>query len=297
MLISPNTPCDYKELIDAYQNKHNIDIEKLTCELFDIDLNINNKHNEWHFILKSIVSLNIFEYNQLITYDIDSRIIFLYKILIYDYIDLLNAYSSMIGLQLFSVARSLCEHSRIFLSCQCDEDFLNYYFSEYSEDEKKERYYKKRESNITKKLNDIANEAKNKNSESDFYVESLLYNLSTDLYSNLSDKLGELSHLSEITFTRKLISFDSQNLFPVKYTDTFYCTIDDIIEYLTSTTLVTTMFFISESIYQNESSIQLFNFLRYINDNLFRIRHANIVLSELKKKLITDFEQTSQTSN
>jgi len=49
--------------------------------------------------------------------------------------DLLNAYSSMLGLQFFSVARSLCEHSRIFLNCQCDEEFLNYYFSEYSEDE------------------------------------------------------------------------------------------------------------------------------------------------------------------
>lgn len=144
---------------------------------------------------------------------IDHRILYLYKLIVYDYFDYYQSRNAFCGVQEFSVARSLCNHSRIFIQCLCDKDFLEFYFSEYTENEKKDRYYKKRETNISKRLMEIARKAGKLNSDIEFYAESSIFNLTTELYKDLTDKLGELAHLTEITMVKNLFQWRKNLIF------------------------------------------------------------------------------------
>ena len=149
MEIAPNIPRDFSELVNAYQKKADIDITKLIKEDLPLELLKENSQNKASsLILKSILWLNIKMYKKLSLEEyMDERILYLHKLLIYDYFDFYQSYNSFCGVQLFSVARSLFDHSRIFILCLCDEEFLNYYFSEYdytNDEEKKKRFYKKK---------------------------------------------------------------------------------------------------------------------------------------------------------
>lgn len=152
------------------------------------------------------------------------------------------------GVQEYSVARSLCNHSRIFIRCLCDKEFLEFYFSEYTENEKKDRYYKKRETNISKRLIEIAEEAKKLNNDIEFFAESAIFNLTTELYEDLTDKLGELSHLTEITMAKKFVSMDEKLDFSALGKQEKLKFDDEIIEYLILTTLTTALIFMAEEV-------------------------------------------------
>lgn len=287
MIISPNNPRDYNELVQAYKNKYGIDIESLIKNVVPSEL-IEAKPvlKDEFLVIKATLALNIMEYGCLLKLNnIDERILYLYKLLIYDYFDYCQSYSVFCGIQKYSVARSLCNHSRIFILCLCDNEFLEYYTSEYTESEKVERYYKKRETNISKKLTEIALEAKKKNSDKEFYAESTIFNLTTELYKDLTDKLGELSHLTEITLARKFIPTDEKLIFysSDKQEQMKFC--DEIIEYLLLTTLTTSLLFIAEGIEFDEEAYEIYNFLCFLREELFKFRNVDMLLNELAKKV------------
>ena len=287
MVISPNIPCDYSEIIEAYQNKYKINIEELIKDELPSELILKNTSNKSNFlILKSILAINIMEYNQLlIEGNVDEKIHFLYKLIIYDYYDYCQACNTFCGVQIYSVARSLCDHSRMFILCLCDPAFFEYFHAEYTVDEKKERYYKKRETKISNKLKEIAEKAKKLNNDENFYVESLVLNLTTDLYEDLTNKLGELSHLSEITLAKEFFSTNEKLDFTFSDKQETMKFGDKLIEYFISTTLTTVVIFIAENIKQTKAIIGLYNFLNYLNEELYKFRNMDKLLIELKNQV------------
>jgi len=213
------------------------------------------------------------------------QILYLFKVLIYDYFDFCQAFNSFCGVQLFSVARSLCDHSRIFILCLCDKEFLEFYFSEYEDEDKKKRYYEKRESNISKKLKEIAEKAKDLNEDENFYAESSIFNLTTDLYTELTDKLGEICHMSEITLIKELIPLERKLLFSTSKEWKILKFNDNIIEYLIMTSLVTEILFISENVEISKAEKDIFNFLNWMSEELFKFRNVDKLLTKLKRQL------------
>lgn len=287
MMISPNLPCDYSEIIQTYQDKYKINIEDLIKDDLPSELILKDYSNKSSFLIfKSILAINIMEYNQLlITGNVDNRILFLYKLIIYDYYDYCQACNTFCGVQMYSVARSLCDHSRIFLLSLCSEEFCDYLYTEYTDDEKKERYYKKRETNISKKLKEIAEKAKKMNTNKEFYVESSVFNLTTDLYDDLTNKLGELSHLSEITLAKEFFPEDEKLIFAFSDKQKTMKFEDKLIEYFVSTTLSTVAIFMGEDIKQTNKIIKLYNFLNFLSDELYKFRNIDKLLMELKKQI------------
>lgn len=287
MIISPSDPRDYNELIEAYKQKYNINIEELVKgELPTELLPAPPQFDGVFLILKSILAVNIMEYNAILdSGKMDKRIIYLYKLIIYDYFDYSQSYNAFCGIQEYSVARSLCEHSRFFLLSLCDDDFLEYYFSEYKESKKKDRFYKKREKKISEKLRAIAEEAKELNSDLEFCAESSIFNLTTELYQNLTDKLGELAHLSEITMARELIPADENLSFSFSDRKEKLKFNDKIIEYLVLTTLTTSLIFIAEEIQFDEKAYTIFNFLNFLSEKLFNFRNIDFLLMEMKNQI------------
>lgn len=287
MLISPNSSRGYDEIIQAYQNKYQINIEELIKDYLPSELILKNHGDKSSFlILKSILAINIMEYNQLlIEGNVDERILFLYKLIIYDYYDYCQACNTFCGIQIYSVARSLCDHSRIFILCLCDSDFFEYFYAEYTDDEKKERYYKKRETNVSKKLKEIAEKAKKLNNNEGFYVESSIFNLTTDLYEDLTNKLGELSHLSEITLAKELFSTDEKLVFDFSDKQETMKFGDKLIEYFVSTTLTIIVIFIAEDIKQIKAILGLYDFLNFLNEELYKFRNIDKLLIELKNQV------------
>lgn len=230
----------------------------------------------------------------------DERILYLHKLLIYDYFDFYQSYNSFCGVQLFSVARSLFDHSRIFILCLCDEEFLNYYFSEYdytNDEEKKKRFYKKRGKNISKRLKEISADAKKLNSTDNLYAESSVFNLTTELYNELSDKLGEISHMTEVTYTKRLIPIDKNLSFAISKEWQLLKFNDCIIEYLIMTALVTEILFIGENININNSEKEVYNFLNYISEELYKFRNIDKLLEELKKQVMDIMAADKSESN
>lgn len=289
MEITPNIPRDYSELVNAYQKKADIDITKLIKEDLPVELLKENLQSEASsLILKSILWLNIQMYKKLSLEEcIDERILYLHKLLIYDYFDFYQSYNSFCGVQLFSVARSLFDHSRIFILCLCDGEFLDYYFSEYDYiNDKKERFYQKRGANISKKLKEISEDAKKLNSTDNFYAETFVFNLTTELYNELSDKLGEISHMTEVTYTKRLIPIDKNLSFTISKEWQLLKFNDCIIEYLIMTALVTEILFISENININNSEKEVYNFLNYMSEELYKFRNIDKLLDGLKKQVM-----------
>lgn len=287
MKVSPNLPRDYDELLRTYQEKKQIDIEKIVNDILPDKIAVGrSKLRSSFLVLKSVLCLNILTYNQLISKGIlDDRYIYFYKLIVYDYYDFCQAYNTFCGTQIYSVARSICDHTRIFILCLCDQDFLQDYFSEYTDEEKKERYYRKRESKISKQLEKISEEARKLNNENEFYAESAIFNLTTELYTSLMDKLGELSHLTEITLAKEFISSDpklefsfSNNLKCLKFHD-------EIIQYFISTTLTIFLLLGSENIEYTSPIIVLYNFLNALDEELFKMKNIDKILSEMKNRL------------
>lgn len=302
MEIAPNIPRDFSELVNAYQKKADIDITKLIKEDLPLELLKENSQNKASsLILKSILWLNIKMYKKLSLEEyMDERILYLHKLLIYDYFDFYQSYNSFCGVQLFSIARSLFDHSRIFILCLCDEKFLNYYFSEYdytNDEEKKKRFYKKRGKNISKRLKEISADAKKLNSTDNFYAESSVFNLTTELYNELSDKLGEISHMTEVTYTKRLIPIDKNLSFAISKEWQLLKFNDCIIEYLIMTALVTEILFIGENININNSEKEVYNFLNYISEELYKFRNIDKLLEELKKQVMDIMAADKSESN
>lgn len=287
MEVAPNLPRDYDELIRVYQEKTQIDIEKIVNDiLFDKIVTGSPKLKSNILVLKSVLCLNILTYNQLIAKDIlDDRYLYFYKLIVYDYYDFCQAYNSFGGIQIYSVARSICDHTRIFILCLCDQDFLQDYFSEYTDEEKKKRYYQKRESKISKQLEKISEEAKKLNDGNVFYAESAIFNLTTELYTSLSDKLGELSHLTEITLAKEFISSDPKLEFSLPDNPKCLKFHDDIIEYFISSTLTIFLLLGPENIEYTPPVINLYNFLNALDEELIKMKNIDRILSEMKNKL------------
>lgn len=302
MEIASNIPRDFNELVNAYQKKADIDITKLIKEDLPIELlKENSQSKASSLILKSILWLNIKMYKKLSLEEcMDERILYLHKLLIYDYFDFYQSYNSFCGVQLFSVARSLLDHSRIFILCLCDGKFLNYYFSEYyytNDEEKKKRFYKKRAKNISKRLKEISADTKELNSTDNFYAKSFVFNLTTELYNELSDKLGEISHMTEVTYTKRLILIDKNLSFAISKEWQLLKFNDCIIEYLIMTALVTEILFIGENININNSEKEVYNFLNYISEELYKFRNIDKLLDDLKKQVMDIMAADKSESN
>lgn len=287
MEVSPNLPRDYDELLRKYQEMKQIDIEKITNDILPDMVTIGNSKLKSRFlVLKSVLCLNILTYNQLISKNIlDDRYLYFYKLIVYDFFDFCQAYNSFAGIQIYSIARSICNHTRIFMLCLCDQDFLQDYFTEYVDEEKKGRYYRKRESNISKQLKKISEEAKKLNGEDVFYVESAIFNLTTELYTSLSNKLGELFHLTEITLAKEFIPSDLKLEFSCIYNQKCLKLHDDIIEYFISSTLTIFLLLGFENIEHNSSVINLYNFLNALDQELVTMKNIDRILIEMKRKL------------
>ena len=291
MNISSNIPRDFNELVEAYQRRFNINIEEIIKDGLPVELlEIQPQNKANSLILKSLLWLNIQMYNNLLDEETtDEHISYLQKLLIYDYFDFYQAYNSLRGIQLFSVARSVIDHSRIILLCLYDLEFLDYYFKEYTFDEKKERYYQKRETKISSKLNMLALQAKELNNDNDFFAESAIYNLTTELYAELTDKLGEITHMSEITNIKKFILIEQPISFCSSNSWQYNKLLDCIIEYLILTTLVTEIIYISEDIKLSQEEHKIYNFLNYISESLYKFRNIDRLLDELHKQLCNIF--------
>ena len=287
MEVSPNLPRDYDELIRTYQEKKQISIEKIVSDILPDKIAVGGPSlKSSSLVLKSVLCLNILTYNQLISKGIlDDRYLYLYKLIIYDFYDFCQAYNSFCGIQIYSIARSICDHTRIFILCLCDQDFLQDYFSEYTDEEKKKRYYQKRESKVSKQLERISEEAKRLNSEKDFYAESAIFNLTTELYTSLTNKLGELSHLTEITLAKEFISSDQKLDF--SFLDNPKCLKfhDDIIQYFISTTLTVFLLLCPENIEYTSPIASLYNFLNALDEELIKMKNIDRILSEMKNRL------------
>lgn len=294
MIISPSEPRDYNEIIQAYEQKYKVNMEKLIENKLPSELIQPSSEFEGFFlVLKSILAVNIMEYNAIIHSEkIDRRIVYLYKLIIYDYFDYCQSFSAFCGLQEYTVARSFCEHSRLFILSLCDDGFLEYYCSKYEESEKKKRFYEKKGKNISNKLREIAEKAKKLNNELEFCAESSIFNLTTELYNSLTDKLGEIAHLTEITMAQKLIPADEKLNFSFSDRQEKLKFNDKIIEYLILTTLATSLIFIAEEIQFDETVYKIYNFLNFLSEKLFNFRNIDYLLMEMtnqiREKLLID---------
>lgn len=293
MYLGPGYSMDYGELIADFESKKGIKINDETDRICPSNMITN--HSDAHgysVITRALFSVNMILYSELSdNYDFDSDLQYLFKQLLYDFFDFNQAINTFCGIQLFTISRSIMEHSRMAILCFVDIEFKNDYFSEYTSEEKKTRYYKKRETNITKMLQKIANEAKKFNSSNDkFDVKELLTNLLQKWYHTLSDNTGELFHLNEITFTKKLIGNNSELTFQNDdYNVYYYKLIDEIIEYLfTTTEIVLALFYgVTTSKMQNDTSFSiLVKFVHFISDKLHYSRNIDTILEELTNKVL-----------
>lgn len=281
MIISPDEPRDFLEMLQSYSQKQDVELSNLES--------IYSNNDAIKYIINSMHELHIEEYEQLCTIldDKEKNILFFYKLIIYDFYDFLIAFQNFCGIQKYSVARSLCEHSRMFLLCLCDIDFRKYYFKGFVNDnDKKTRYYKKKGNCVSKKLRGIAEAAKELNSkENTFYAESYIFNITTDMYTQLSDSMGQLTHLSEIMLAEKMISENISLNFENKKTKEMMKFDDLLIEYLIYTTLSIFIIFRSEEIQTTLNMNKVFNLLNDVGYKLFQFRNTDLLLTGLKQNI------------
>lgn len=293
MFLGPGYSIDYRELISNFESTKSIQINDIMKQYCPSNMITSNVDERGYSIVSRVVfCVNWMLYSEIAkNYEFDSDLQFIFKQLLYDYFDFNQAINTFCGTQLFSISRSIIEHSRMAILCFADPEFKGLYFSDYTSDEKKQRYYSKRETKITEKLQKIADDATDYNQSHDsFNVKALISNLLHGWYGELSNNTGELFHLNEITFTKKLLgdksglSFNS-TCFEVEY----FKLIDEIIEYLLLTTEVTLALFwgITDS-----KSNEDFNFcflvelVQFLTKELNYSRNIDIALEELRKQVL-----------
>ncbi len=297
MFLGPGYSIDYQEILSNFEATNEIQIYDIIKQYCPSNMIMSNVDEHGYSIVSSVVfCINRMLYSEMAeNYELDSNLQFIFKQLLYDYFDFNQAINTFCGTQLFSMSRSIIEHSRMAILCFADPEFKELYFSDYTSDEKKQRYYSKRETKITEKLQKIADEAEKYNQSHDsFNVKVLISNLLHKWYGELSNNTGELFHLNEITYTKKLLgdkselSFDNTS-FEVEY----YKLIDEIIEYLLLTTEVTLALFggVTNSKRNEDSNFRLLiELVQLLSEKLNFSRNVDICLDELRKQVLEIME-------
>lgn len=293
MFLGPGYSVDYREIISNFETTKEIQIYDLLKQYCPSNMITSNDDEHGY----SIVSRVVFCINQMLysemteNYEFDTDLQFIFKQLLFDYFDFNQAINTFCGTQLFSISRSIIEHTRMAILCFADPEFKELYFSDYSSDEKKQRYYSKRETKITEKLQKIADEAKEHNQSHDsFNVKVLISNLLHGWYGELSNNTGELFHLNEITFTKKLLGDKSDLSFNSTCLEVeYYKLIDEIIEYLLITTEVTLALFwgVTNSKRNEDSNFCiLIELVQLLSENLYFSRNVDICLDALRNQVL-----------
>jgi hypothetical protein len=304
MIINPSEKRDYNELLEKAIESVNKRIISETIslnELKKINLEYEFKRNDVEGILiifDCIIKLLIGQYNQIInssSSNINNGILHFFKILIYDFIDIRKAIEHFIGLQLFTIERSIIEHTRIYITCLLDDNFKSMYFEGYNtEVEKKNRFYSKRGNKIDKRLNDFYQEAKmefEKSGKENTSTYLLAIN-SDNLYKKIFDLFSEMSHLSEFVSAEKVINGGNKILFEKDKTSNYDKYFDLFIEYAIGTcTIIYKIHNEKLGLKSDANSINLYNVLVSIHQELQKYRTYDTVLVGLKEKIKDIFDE------
>lgn len=293
MFLDPGYSVDYREIISNFETTKEIQIYDLLKQYCPSNMITSNDDEHGYSIVSRVVfCINRMLYSEMTeNYEFDTDLQFIFKQLLFDYFDFNQAINTFCGTQLFSISRSIIEHTRMAILCFADPEFKELYFSDYSSDEKKQRYYSKRETKITEKLQKIADKAKEHNQSHDsFNVKVLISNLLHGWYGELSNNTGELFHLNEITFTKKLLGDKSDLSFNSTCLEVeYYKLIDEIIEYLLITTEVTLALFwgVTNSKRNEDSNFCiLIELVQLLSENLNFSRNVDICLDALRNQVL-----------
>lgn len=101
----------------------------------------------------------------------------------------------------------------------------------------------------------------------------------------MTDKLGELSHLTEITLAKEFISSEQKLEFSFPNNPKCLKFHDEIIQYFISTTLTIFLLLGSENIEYTSPITNLYNFLNALDEELIKMKNIDKVLSEMKNRL------------
>lgn len=299
MIVSPGEKRDYIELLEvaiAETNKLMATSENLNIEDIKGFYSIKNETQDEGLLLivGCIIEIMKKQYECIADLDIvddekySANLLKFYKIIIYDLYDYKNAMKNFIGIQLQNISRSVIEHTRMFIICLLDREFEKYYFAGYdSQDDKKERYYKKSGTKIDKKIADIYKKAiENKQQNCEVAPSELLFAINSEQYKRIHDQFSELSHLNEFIMAEKLVDLDNKLNFyddKTKKYDKYY---DDILEYLIASSIIIFLIHIDRVEYEiDDESINLYNLLVKIYNSLFKYRCFDTLLIGLKTKI------------
>ncbi|PWX49446.1 hypothetical protein [Clostridium perfringens] len=300
MKINPSEKRDYEFIIeDCIKKMNNIGIN-FSVEKLDEFINLNCTYKKVDIlkdkgmikVIDSCIGVLIVQYNEILRlYRVynnmyTNEMINFYKIIIYDFIDFRNSINIFIGIQLQGLVRSIIEHTRMYLCCMFDIKFREYYFENYSIEEKKARYYEKRGTKIDSMLDEIC-EIAIKNGEK-MTPRSMLKAINTDeLYKKIHDEFSELTHLNEFTMARNLINSNLELCFDSDVTwkyDKYY---DYILEYMLITVII--IFIQNNEVLKSnykDNTVDIYNLLFSIYISLFKYRSLDKVLVDLKNKAL-----------
>lgn len=276
MKVSPGCPRDLWELIEAIARKEGVDLKRYGG--YDPE---SQTASYLISMMKEILQ-NFHQQAKICCTDESKDLLYFFNVIIEGIGDYAIAVDQFQGVMKYTVARGICQQSRVFLCCLNDEEFAINYLKGYSDaKEKKTRYHGfNKESKIKEKLAEIiekADEAKMNDPEHVVFVESYLQGLDAELFAGLTDRLGEVTHLSELVLAKKLaeeeIEFGRTKLE------------DEVLEYLGMTTVLIFSILATEEIPCSEESYKLYRLIYHVAFWLRKMRGDDQKLMELKEKL------------
>ena len=285
MTVSPNHSPDYQEFLDSYSQNTKVSLDVILEKFQGRSYAVIVEKPE-HKLLYSAFLLNL-QVFQRIPEDLqpDSSIVFLFQMVLYDYYDLLQAFIHCRGLQVFSVARSFMEHTRVFLLSCLDQTFLRKYETD--------PHYIPKPENITQALKKIVKEAKREQSKEEhsvFYLETALSNLNMQRYLDVTEdktlyqQLSQITHFGKTNAARKMFGNISRFDILRSKAPAYGKYLDTILEYAISTTLITALIFHMEGVSLSYESVQMYNLLNYMEEHLLAFRQCGDILWLLKER-------------
>jgi len=103
--------------------------------------------------------------------------------------------------------------------------------------------------------------------------------------------------MTEVTYTKRLIPIDKKLSFAISKERQLLKFNDCIIEYLIMTALVTEILFIGENTNINNSEKEVYKFLNYLSEELYKFRNIDKLLDELKKQVMDIMATDKSESN